>query len=528
MNLSAPHFRERTPPVLRIVTLCAFVLISVVFAAAPVVPRDPTADPAFRTDDALISAALKESSLVPNLHYLSDQIGPRLTGSAALNKACAWAADRMRDYGLENVTMEPWTIPEGWERGECRARLVEPDNGVRLNLASYGWRKGTDGKVVCDVIALPKMNLEEPQQSLKELQALRGKLKGAIVLSGPPSKMRSIEDFNKPFGQYFGGGGKKGAPPKRPNYEEMKAFAKERDALLTKEGVAALFLDSGKPFGLTNTTGGWGGKERASATNKLPTLALAHDSYSMLYRLATRGGTAKTRLELEVSNKFIPGPIKVFNVYGEIKGSEKPDEVVVIGAHIDSWDLGQGTTDNGTGTCIVLEAARMIMRTGVKPKRTIRFCLFSGEEQGLFGSRYHVEKHKDDMAKVSAALMHDVGTGKVNGLGIGNRPQVLALLEKELAALKPLGLVDFKTPSGGGSDHQSFQGKGVPAFLMVQDPAYYMVSHHTAADTPARILEKDLVQGATVMAVSAVRIANLPELLPREATGKGKGKRGED
>jgi carboxypeptidase Q len=229
-----------------------------------------------------------------------------------------------------------------------------------------------------------------------------------------------------------------------------------------------------------------------------------------------------------VSNKFIPGPIKVFNVYGEIKGSEKPDEVVVIGAHIDSWDLGQGTTDNGTGTCIVLEAARMIMRSGVKPKRTIRFCLFSGEEQGLYGSRHHVEKHKDDMAKVSAALMHDVGTGKVNGLGIGNRPQVLALLEKELAALKPLGLVDFKTPSGGGSDHQSFQGKGVPAFLMVQDPAYYMVSHHTAADTPARILEKDLVQGATVMAVSAVRIANLPELLPREATGKGKGKRGED
>ncbi|MGL4550986.1 MAG: M20/M25/M40 family metallo-hydrolase [Gemmataceae bacterium] len=505
---------------LRLACLPLLLLIGVIFAAAPATPSDPTRGPALGPDDALIAAAQKDSSLIPNLHYLSDVIGPRLTGSANLNKACAWAADRMRDYGLENVTLEPWTIPEGWERGDCRARLVEPDNGVRINLASYGWRPGTDGKVTGDVVAITA-------RTMTELNKYKGKMKGAIVLSGPPTKMRPFEDINKGgFAAMYGAGaaGKKGAPPERPNYAEMMAFQKERDSFLKREGAVAIFLDSGKPFGLMNTTGGWG-KERSSVAEKLPTLSLAHDSYAMLYRLATRGGSAKTRLELEVSNKFIPGPIKVYNVVGELRGSEKPDEVVVVGAHIDSWDLGQGTTDNGTGTCVTLEVARMLSRTGVKPKRTVRFCLFSGEEQGLYGSRYHVEKHADGMDKVSAALLHDVGTGKINGLGVGNRPAIAALLEKELGSLKAVGLVDFKARSGGGSDHQSFEGKGVPGFLMSQDMAYYTVSHHTAADTPERILEADLVQGATVMAVTAVRIANLDKLLPREKQAGGKGRR---
>lgn len=495
----------------RLFCLLLMIALGVVTAAAPIAPADPTRGP----DDVLIAAAKKDSSLLPNLYHLSDVIGPRLTGSTGLNKACNWAADKMRDYGLENVTLEPWTIPEGWERGEARARLVEPDNGVRIHLASYGWRPGTEGKVTGDVIAITA-------RTMTELNKYKGKLKNAIVLSGPPTTIRPFEDINKsnsPFGGGAGAGGKKGAPPERPNYAEMMAFQKERDSFLIREGAAAIFLDSGKPFGLMNTTGGWRGTERPSLTNKLPTLSLAHDSYAMLYRLATRGGDVKTRLELEVTNKFIPGPIKVFNVIGEIRGSEKPDEVVVVGAHIDSWDLGQGTTDNGTGTCVALEVARLISRSGIKPKRTIRFCLFSGEEQGLYGSRYHVEKNKDGMAKISAALMHDVGTGKINGLGVGNRPPIATLLEKELTSLKPLGLVDFKTRSFPGSDHQSFESKGVPGFLMVQDSAYYTVSHHTAADTPERLRPEDLVQGATVIAVTAVRIANLDQMLPRDASG---------
>ena len=510
-SLASFHFAKGSTLVLRFVPLLLVILAGLVAAAAPAVPTDPTADPARALDEVLIAAAAKDSSLLPNLYHLSDVIGPRLTGSPALNRACEWAADRMRDYGLENVRLEPYTIPEGWERGEARAKLVEPANGVRIQLASYGWRPGTDGKITGEVVAITA-------PSIKELQKYKGKLKGAIVLSGPPAKVRPLEDLlgNKNTSPYSSTGASprdKEAP--RPNYAEMMAYMKERDNFLIREGAAALFLDSGKPLGLMNTTGGWRGTDRPSVTNKLPTLALSHDSYAMLYRLATRGGEAKTRLELEVSNKFIPGPIKVYNVVGEIRGSEKPDEQVIVGAHIDSWDLGQGTTDNGTGTCIVLEVARILQRSGVKPKRTITFCLWSGEEQGLYGSRAYVEKHAAEMPKISAALVHDVGTGKINGLGVGGRPAIAALLEKELTALRPLGLTDFKTRSYPGSDHMAFEAKGVPGFLMVQDSAFYTLSHHTMADTPERLRPDDLVQGARVLAVTAVRIANMEKLLPR-------------
>src|SRR5215831_14697150 len=187
----------------------------------------------------------------------------------------------------------------------------------------------------------------------------------------------------------------------------MMAFRKTLTGMLQKEGAAAIFQDAGKPLGLLTTTGGWGGRDRSTANNRIPTLYVAHNHYEMLYRLATRPAPARTRIELEVENKFIPGPIKVYNTVGEIKGSEKPDEFVVVGAHLDSWDLAQGTTDNGTGSSVVLETARILAKSGVKPKRTIRFVLFTGEEQGLYGSREYVKKHKDEMAKTSMCIVHD-------------------------------------------------------------------------------------------------------------------------
>src|SRR5262249_2998959 len=247
---------------------------------------------------------------------------------------------------------------------------------------------------------------------------------------------------------------------------------------------------------------------------------VTHDHYSMLYRLATRKGengasAPRTRMELEITNKFIPGPIKVSNTVGEIRGSEKPDEFVVVGAHLDSWDLGQGTTDNGTGSSVVLEAARILARCGARPKRTIRFVLFTGEEQGLHGSRPYIEQHKDEMPRTSAALVHDTGTGRVRGVGAGNRPGTVTTLERELVSLRDLGVTDFKSISIGGSDHQSFARERVPGFCMVQDPSGYFLTHHTQADTLDAAKEPDLIQGAQVLAVTAMRIANLPGLLPR-------------
>jgi 6-phosphogluconolactonase len=299
---------------------------------------------------------------------------------------------------------------------------------------------------------------------------------------------------------------------------------------LRTEGAAATLTDSGKPHGLLNMTGNWGrGQDRADSAEPLPSLFVTHDHYAMLYRLATRKGengtpAPKTRMELEITNKFIPGPIKVSNTVGEIRGSEKPDEFIVIGAHLDSWDLGQGTTDNGTGSCIVLESARVLgklAKEGIRPKRTIRFVLFTGEEQGLHGSRNYVESHKDELPKCSMALVHDTGTGKVTELTLSGEAAAQPILDPELVSLKDLGLKGTNLGTIGGSDHNSFTRVGVPGFCFRQDPAEYRLTHHSQSDTLDKAREPDLIQGAQSMAVIALRVANLPQLLPRQPAQSG-------
>jgi Zn-dependent M28 family amino/carboxypeptidase len=285
--------------------------------------------------------------------------------------------------------------------------------------------------------------------------------------------------------------------------------------LLRTEGVACTLNDSGKPQGLLNMSGGWprSGNDR-QAREPIPSLYVSHDHYAMLYRLASRKD-AKTRAEVEITNKFIPGPIAVYNTVGEIKGSEKPDEFVVVGAHLDSWDLGTGTTDNGTGSSVVLETARLLGKCGVKPKRTIRFVLFTGEEEGLYGSKEYVKLHAKEMSKTSMALVHDTGTGKVTAIGTQNLENCLPVLKKELAGLKKLG-VEINTRGVNGSDHQSFDAVGVPGFAFQQAVAEYRLTHHSQSDTFDKARPDDLKQGAEVMAIAAMRIANLPKMLPRD------------
>jgi hypothetical protein len=490
----------------------------------PVLPKAPPSTPN-DLDRQLMARAKQGSEIMANLTYLSDMIGPRLTGSAALKKANDWAAEKMISYGLTNVHLEPYTIAEGWERGPVHARLIEPSNGRSLTMASFGWMPGTRGRVQGDVVIL-KAN------AVADLEKYRGKLQNAIVLLGTPAKLRPLADMDKPrtgaqpFMRNFqpreqGGRGQqpRGGPR---SFEERRALQRAMTSFLQKEGVAATLRDAGKHFGLLTTGGGWRGPERASATNRIPTLAVAHNDFEVLYRLASRPSPAKTRMELEVINRFIPGPLKVYNTVGEIRGSAKPDEVVVCGAHLDSWDLGQGTTDNGTGTCVVLESARILARCGTAPKRTIRFILFSGEEQGLHGSRAYVQKHKEELKKCSAALVHDTGTGKVTGLGLGGRPLAQKTLGAEVGWLKDLGVTDFTRRSMGGSDHMSFAGAGVPGLMFIQDIAGYGFTHHSQADTLDRAIAANLEQGATVMSVIAMRIANLDQLLPREKVQRGR------
>jgi hypothetical protein len=494
---------------------------------APVPATDPLA-----LDKKILAEAKNGSEIMANLTYLSDVIGPRLTGSAALKRANEWAADKMRAYGLSNVHLEGWTIPVGWERGTASVRIVEPDNGRSLTVAALGWTANTKGRVVGDVVVLKARNTAE-------LAAYKGKLKNAIILRGEPSRVGPVTERIFPFdrlapangnGRAASGADAKGetkpaekadAPPQRRpdsprDFAAMAAFRREMADFLRNEGAVALLMDAAKPHGLLTTTGGWRGDDRVSGGEPLPGLFVAHEHYALLYRLANRPAPARTRVEVEVNNKFVPGPIAVYNTVGEIPGSEKPDEFVVLGAHLDSWDLAQGTTDNGTGTCVVLDAARMLVKASVRPKRTIRFVLFTGEEQGLHGSREYVKKHKDEMPKTSLALVHDTGTGRVIGIGLQGREVIKPILEAELTSLKELGVTDISLRGMGGSDHMSFERAEVPGFAVRQDPAEYRFSHHSQSDTLDKAREPDLIQGAQVMAVTGVRVANLPELLPRD------------
>jgi hypothetical protein len=512
------------------VGLALVLAISAAIATAQA-PNRPTeaktsANGSSELDRKILAQAKKAPEVMANLTYLSDIIGPRLTGSAALKKANHWAAEKMKSYGLTNVHLEPYTIPEGWERGSVHARLIDPDNGRSLSIASYAWMPGTKGKVQGDVVIIKANNVAD-------LAKYKGKIKGAIILQGPPAKLRPLADMDKPRTSGMRPGGN--FPPRAegdkrpdgqgasPSFEERRALQRAMSNFLQKEGVVALLRDAGKHFGLLTVTGGWRGSDRPSAANRIPTLSVAHNHYELLYRLASRPAPAKTRLELEVTNKFIPGPIKVHNTVGDIRGSTKPDEVVVCGAHLDSWDLGQGTTDNGTGSCVVLETARILARCGTAPKRTIRFILFSGEEQGLHGSKAYVQQHKEELKHFSAALVHDTGTGKVIGVGLGGRPGARKILEPEFAWLKELGVTDFARRSMGGSDHMTFDSAGVPGFMFTQEIAGYGFTHHSQADTLDRAVAANLEQSATVMSVIAMHIANLDQLLPRDkAPGRGR------
>jgi hypothetical protein len=503
----------------------ACVLVLARTAADPL-PAQDAVSPALAIDQKIIAEARNGSEIMANLTYLSDIIGPRLTGSANLKRANDWAAEKMRSYGLANVRLEPWELPVVWERGHAYARIIEPDNGKVLTVASLGWTPGTGGRITGDVVIVDARTPEE-------LKKYEGKLRNAIVLRGPPANVRPITDLSfavpgerpppaaQPGNETPRAAGTP-APPARPSGfdtrpgGDMARFRREVAEFLRKEGVAALLMDAGKPHGLLSMTGGWASRDRGNAADPLPTLFVAHEHYALLYRLASRPEPARTRLELEVDNKLIPGPVPVYNTVGELPGTEKPDEFVVVGAHLDSWDLGQGTTDNGTGSCVVLEVARILTKAGIRPKRTIRFVLFSGEEQGLHGSRAYCTLHREEMPRTSAALIHDTGTGKVTAIALQGRELLKPLMEKELVSLKELGVTEISARSLGGSDHMSFEAAGVPGFMFRQDPVEYRLTHHSQSDTLDKAREADLIQGAQVMAIMAVRIANLEELLPRE------------
>jgi carboxypeptidase Q len=487
-----------------VVLMCAVVLVfaGVRAGSAKLAAEDTNA---FAAADAQILSEVREhGEAMQNSEYLGDSIGPRLTGSPQLKQANDWTAAKFREYGLTNVHLEPWTIAHSWTRGTARARIVSPTEHP-LTIASAGWAPSTAGAVRGPVVYVDIKKDED-------FEKYRGKLKGAIVIAQEPASLSPP----KPD-EFFGEGNRpmqtppplKGQPVPPSPFAAFQAVARKRTEFYKQEGVAVVLRDSNKPHGLLNMTGIGGEKFDIGA---IPTAFITGEGYRMLYRMQKHG---PVQVEIEMTNSFSDKPVDVYNTVAEIRGSEKPDEVVILGAHLDSWDLGTGSTDNGTGSMAVLEAARTLAKLNLKPKRTIRFILFSGEEEGLCGSVKYVEAHKDELEKISGVLVHDTGTGRVLTLALHDNYQDREIVDQVLAPLKELRLLEPTMTHMSGTDHLSFNEVGVPGFWALQDGAEYSKTHHSQSDTFDKVWKDDLNEGAQVLAAWAYNTAQLPGMLPR-------------
>jgi hypothetical protein len=443
---------------------------------------------------AILEEIDKRSELMENIEYLCDMIGPRLTGSPGLTKANHWTRDRFRQYGLANAHLEPWMIERAWSRGEARGRLVVPVE-QRILIESAGWSPSTKGPQRGPVVHLKA-------QTIDELSAYKGKLKGAWVIysevSVQPSPKQPQPNPEREMRRRIG------------DFLRMREFQRAAMKFLVAEEAAGILRDSRKEHGLVDMT--------TAASNftaaEIPEAFLTTESYGLIWRLLKRG---PVEVDIDLKNTFSTGEVEVYNTVAEIPGAEKPDEVVILGGHIDSWDLGTGATDNGTGIMAVLEAARALKAVGIKPRRTIRFILFSGEEQGLHGSRAYVKAHEKEMAKISGVLIHDMGTGRVKSIGLQGRYDLREMMEKVVEPFKEaVDLEELSMRSMYGTDHLSFLPHGVPAFAVVQDSAEYRKTHHTESDTVDKVYPDEINQGAKVLAAWAYNVAMLPEILPRD------------
>jgi hypothetical protein len=456
---------------------------------------------------ALIAQAMEHSEVMKNLQYLGDAIGPRLSGSAAMRKANDWTAQRYRDYGLQ-ASIEEYPFGVAWERGPIQVRLTAPFSR-QVNAWSWAWTAGTDGKAVeGPIVRIDVTNADSVAPYL-------AKVRGAWVLQRDPSNIwnpdgppmtaedsaRQRADRDRARQAFANQDTSAAAAAKR------RQFGIDLPFMLKKAGALGVITDGAKEFGLATMSGS------PNRVSPLPNIVVAHEDYAMFDRMIKAG--LAPRLNGLITNTIGRRPTPQYNTIGEIRGTELPGQVVILGAHLDSWDIGQGTTDNGTGSMVVLEAARIIAQSGLKPKRTIRFILFSGEEEGLLGSHAYAEAHAKEADSIQAVLVLDNGTGMITGQALQGRDQDSTLWVNLLAPVTALGATNVRAGNKGGTDHLSFIPYGVPGWNFDQVSRGYNHTHHSQVDTYDHAVESDLKQASAVMAVTAFELANHSILLPR-------------
>jgi carboxypeptidase Q len=529
-------------------------------------PKDPN-DPIERIKDE----GMNRSQVMQILGYLSDVIGPRLTGSPGMKRANEWTRDKLAEWGLQNAHLEAWgPFGRGWTLKNFNAEVTEPQT-IPLIAYPKAWSPGLKGTLTADVVYFDA-------KDEAGLEKYRGKLKGAIVLTSPPPEIKAhfepmgVRRDEKDLLRLADAPDPRSIPRRlfqvNPQQRAEAMFQAKKQQFFVDEGVALLidpsrrgdggtiFVQSAtvaQPFvdtAATTPAPGTTPPRRFSAWDKdapriVPQMVVASEHYNRMVRMIQAG--EKLRMAVNLSVEFQDKDPMAYNTIAEIPGTDLKDEVVMIGGHMDSWHAGTGATDNGAGVATAMEVVRILQALKLQPRRTIRVGLWSGEEEGLFGSRNYVIQHlgslgdgsvealrvfggggqqgpppklntKPDYEKFSAYFNLDNGTGRIRGVYLQGNEAVRTLFRQWLAPFREMGASTLSISNTGGTDHLSFDAIGLPGFQFIQDEIEYETrTHHSNQDVFDRIIADDMKQNAVIMAAFVYKTAMMDEKMPRKA-----------
>ncbi len=471
--------------------------------------------------------AFERSQVMEHLFYLTDVNGPRVTGSPGYRKAAEWAVRRASGYGLENARLEKWgPFGRGWNFTRFQAHLLEPAYAPLIGFP-LAWTEGTNGLLSGDLTLAPIKTVED-------FAKFKGKLKGRIALLDAvretpvamtaagrrhdDASLAALEQAPAP-----------GAAPPGPTAAAGRRFRAQRAKFLKEEGALAA---------ITNGTAGDGGTVFATSggshdpKNPLPPpfVVLTPEHYNRLARLLDH--KIPVKIEFEVKAEVDEGGKDSWNVVAEIPGTRKKEEIVILGAHLDSWQGGTGATDNAAGSSVMIEAMRILKALDKPMDRTVRLILWSGEEQGLLGSKAYVKEHFADPAEMKLTSEHarvaayfnvDNGSGKIRGVYLQGNDMTRPIFEAWLKPFHDLGAKTLSIRNTGGTDHLSFDAVGIPGFQFIQDPLEYQSrTHHSNMDVYDHVSKADLMQASAVVAGFAYHAATREQMLPRKPLPKAK------
>jgi hypothetical protein len=480
--------------------------------------------------------AMERSQIMKTMHMFTDVYGPRLTGSPNHKAAAEWAVKQMTAWGLENAHLEPWDFKHpGWLNERLTAHLISPVKDP-LVCEVLAWTPSTKGTVQASAYQLVLPERPTQEQLTIFLNNHKAKVRGKIVLVGkpasipvnlsPPAKRQTDEQAQQRFGpnaRPFSLPSPSPTPTPVPNAPQPltnRQVDEQLDTFLKDSGALVRVNDAGREFRQIRAF-----NNRTFDVDKvIPTVVMSNEDFGRISRILDDG--TNVVLEFNIVNRVYPEGATSYNTVAEIRGTDKADEVIMLGGHLDSWHAATGATDNAIGCTIMMEAVRILKTLGVKPRRTIRVALWSGEEQGLLGSQAYVKEHfgsfedaKPGYEKFGGYFNIDSGTGRVRGASVFGPPEVANIVREILAPFKDDGVVGAAATRSrrlGGSDNTSFNQAGLPGIGMGQDPIEYGThTWHTNLDTYERILEDDVKKDATVVAWAVYQLAMRDDLLPR-------------